>query len=265
MNSSTFAEPFTPRGVAAFARGKFNRLTIAQALFALLGAASVAWFLNDSCFPTIETGIQNLPGYGDIRGGKLDWVGKSPTSLAQGRIFSVNLDLNHSGAIQSTADFQIEFGKNSVRVFSLLGYTDFIYPPGEIISFNRPELEPLWNAWDEIILFGAALATAVLLPFSWWILATLYCLPAWLFVFYSNRDLNLRQCWKLSAASLFPGALLMAAGIFAYDFGLLTLVEFAFVFAAHLVLGWIYLITSLIFIPRHSKATPKGNPFEVRN
>src|ERR1041385_2372215 len=152
---SSFSEPFTPRGVAAFARGKFWRLLLAQIVFALLGAAAVATFLDDTCFPTIETAIQNLPDYGDIRGGKLDWTGKSSTILAHGRIFSADVDLNHSGAIQSTADFQIEFGRNSVRVVSLLGYTDFIYPPDQIISFNRPELEPLWNAWDEIILFGA--------------------------------------------------------------------------------------------------------------
>jgi len=265
MRSSTFSEPFTPRGVAAFAHGKFWRLLLAQFIFALLGATAIGWFVNDGCFPTIETAIQNLPDNGQIRNGKLNWPDKSPKLLAQGRSFSVDVDLNHSGAIQSTADFQIEFGKNSVRFISLLGYTDFIYPPDQIISANRPQLQPLWNAWDEIILFGAVLAMAILLPISWWILATLYCLPAWLFVFYSNRDLNLRECWKLSAASLFPGALVMTAGIFAYDFGLLTLIEFACVAAAHLVLGWIYLIASLIFIPRHSKATPKGNPFEMRN
>lgn len=259
---STFAEPFTPRGVAAFARGKLWRLLVAQNVFAVLGAAAVAAFLNANCVPVIETSIQNLPDYGDIRGGKLDWTGKSPALLSQGRVFSTDVDLNHSGAIQSTADFQVEFGRNSIRVTSLLGYTDFIYPPDQIISFNRQELEPLWYAWDEIILFGLLFAVFIILPFNWWCLATLYCLPAWLFVFYSNRDLKLRQCWKLSAAALLPGALFVSAGILAYDLGLLTLVEFACVFAAHFVLGWIYLITSLIFVPRHSQATPKGNPFE---
>jgi hypothetical protein len=58
-----------------------------------------------------------------------------------------------------------------------------------------------------------------------------------------------------------PGALLMAAGILLYDFEFLKLVSFAFIFAAHFVLGWIYLIVSLLFAPRISETKPKGNPF----
>ncbi len=62
-----------------------------------------------------------------------------------------------------------------------------------------------------------------------------------------------------------PGALLMAAGIFLYGFGFLNLVSFVFVFAAHFVLGWIYLFVSLLFLPGISGAKPKANPFKPRN
>jgi len=53
-----------------------------------------------------------------------------------------------------------------------------------------------------------------------------------------------------------PGALLMAAGVLLFNFGLLNLVSFEFIFAAHFVLGWIHLIVSQLFLPR------KGNPFK---
>ena len=53
----TFAwEPLTPRGVAAFARANFSRLLLVQFIVALLAAASVVWFLDDGCFPTISDG-----------------------------------------------------------------------------------------------------------------------------------------------------------------------------------------------------------------
>ena len=97
------------------------------------------------------------------------------------------------------------------------------------------------------------------------LLATLYFLPAWLLGFFVNRDLNFRRSWKLSGAVVLPGALLMAAGVVLYDLGAVDLVQFGFIFAAHLALGWIYLFVSLLFVPAIPTALPKGNPFVARN
>jgi hypothetical protein len=262
----TFAwEPLTPRGVAAFARAKFSRLLLVQFIFALLAAASVAWFLYDGCFPILRAAIQNLPAAGQIRFGRLDWSGASPQSLAAGRFLAFDVDPDHSGQIQSTADFQIEFGRETVRIFSLLGYEDFQYPSGQIFSFNRTDLGPLWGAWSAEILLAAAAATVIVLLLIWWILAAIYFLPVWVLGFFANRDLNFRSSWKLSGAALMPGALLMATAIFFYDFGEVSLVQFGFVFGAHFVLGWIYLFVSLPFAPSIAAASPKGNPFVPRN
>jgi hypothetical protein len=96
------------------------------------------------------------------------------------------------------------------------------------------------------------------------LLATIYFLPAWIAGFFANRDLNFWESWKLSAAAVLPGALLMIAGIWLYNFGRGRLVSLAFIFAAHFVLGWIYLGVSLFFLPRTSAATPRGNPFGLR-
>jgi hypothetical protein len=259
---SNFAwEPLTPRGVAAFAHARLGRLLLVQFVVALLTAGSAAWFLDDSCFPVIRAAIQNLPDTGKISSGKLDWPGGPPQLLAEGRFLAFDVDPEHSGQINPTADLQIEFGAESVRVFSWLGYAEFFYPPDRFAPFNRPELEPLWGAWQAEILFIAVVATTIGLLLSWWILATIYFLPAWVLGFFANRDLNFRASWKLSGAALMPGALLMAAGILLYDFEFLKLVSFAFIFAAHFVLGWIYLIVSLLFAPRISETKPKGNPF----
>jgi hypothetical protein len=255
-------EPLTPRGVAAFARATFARLLLVQSFFALLAAISIVWFLDDNCFPIARAAIRNLPDAGTISSGKLDWRGESPKLLAEGKFLALDVDLEHSGQIHSTADVQIEFGAESVRVFSFLGYAGFFYPVDRFAPFNRAELEPLWGAWSAEILFFAAAATAIGLLLSWWILATIYFLPIRVFSFLVNRDLNFRASWKLSGAALMPGALLMTTGILLYDFGLLDLVSFSFVFTAHFVLGWIYLAVSLVFIPRISTATPKGNPFK---
>jgi hypothetical protein len=195
----------------------------------------------------------------------LDWRGDSPQLLAEGKFIALDVDLKHSGQINSTADLQIEFGKESIRVFSILGYAEFFYPPDCFTPFNRTELEPLWGAWSAEILFIAAAATVIGLLLSWWILATVYFLPVWLLGFFTNRDLNFRASWKFSGAVLMPGALLMAAGIFLYSFGALDLVKLGFIFSAHFVLGWIYLFVGLLFLPRISEAKPKANPFKPSN
>jgi hypothetical protein len=259
---SAFAwEPFTPRGVAAFAHASFGRLLLLQIIIALVAAASVVWFLDDSVFPVVKTAIQNLPAAGEIRSAKLDWRGDSPKLLAEGRFLALDVDLNHSGKINSPADLQIEFGKETIWSSALLGYTEIPYPTGEIISFNRTDLEPLWGAWRAEILFIAAAATAIGVLASWWLLATIYFLPVWILGYFVNRDLNFRRSWKLSGAALLPGALLMAAGILLYNFGAVDLVQFGFIFGAHFVLGWIYLFVSLLFVPGIPAALPKGNPF----
>jgi hypothetical protein len=261
---STFAwEPLTPRGVAAFARAKLGRLLLVQFIVALLAAVSVVWFFDDGCFPTISAAIQKLPADGEIRSGKLDWRGDPSQLLAEGKFLAFDVDLKHSGQIHSTADVQIEFGGDSIRIFSLLpGYSEIFYLPDRVAPFNRMELEPLWGAWVADILFIAAAAVTVGLLLSWWLLATIYFLPVWLLGFYANRELDFRACWKLSGAALLPGALLMAAGVLLYDAGSLKLVSLGFLFAAHFALGWIYLFLSQLFLPRIPEPQTKRNPFK---
>jgi hypothetical protein len=259
---STFAwEPFTPRGVAAFARARLGRLLLVQIIVALLAAACVAWFLHDSVFPVIRTAIQNLPATGEIRSAQLDWRGDSPKRLAEGRFLALDVDLEHGGKINSTADLQIDFGKETIWFSALLGYMEIPYPGGETISFNRTDLEPFWGAWRAEILFIAAAATVMGLLAGWWLLATVYFLPAWSLGFFANRDLDFWRSWKLSGAALLPGALLLAAAILLYDFGAVDLVQFGFIFGAHFVLGWIYLFVSLLFVPGIPATSPQGNPF----
>ncbi len=254
-------EPLTPSGVASFAHARPANLLLAQFIVALLAAASVVWFLDDSIFPVIRDAINNLPAAGQIRSARLDWRGDAPKLLAEGRVLALDVDLDHDDKINSTADVQIEFGQDTIWCDSLLGYMEIPYPDTGPLPFNRPELEPLWGAWKAEVLFAVAVLTAGGLLASWWLLATIYFLPVWVLGFFVNRDLNLRRSWRLAGAALLPGALLMAAGILLYDFGAVDLVQFGFIFGAHFILGWIYLFVSLLFVPAIPTSTPKGNPF----
>ena len=263
MNASVFSEPFTPRGVAVFARVPLNRLLLVQFIFALVAGIVVAWVFHSSYFPVIQSAIESLPDDGEIRAGRLNWTGDSPQKLAENDFLALDVDMDHSGQFRSTADIQIEFGRKSLRVLSPFGYyVDLFYPANQTMPFNRPELDPLWNAWRAIILFFIIATTLIALLVSWWLLATIYLFPAWLLGFFTNRDLDLRASWKLSGAALLPGALLMTIGILLYGLGFIGLVPLGFIFGAHFILQWLYLFFGSMFLSRASTSDPKGNPFK---
>lgn len=257
-------EPLTPRGVAAFARASFERLFIVQGLFALLATAAVVWLLADGIFPTIDEAIQQLPEMGAIHGGKLDWRDDSPALLAEGRILALGVDLEHGGTLRSPVDFQFEFGRDTVRVFSLFGEAEVNYPNGYYVAVNRRDARPAWGAWSPNLLGLAAIGTFVGLLAVWAVLATIYFLPVWLVCFFVNRDLNFSASWKLAAAALLPGAAILSASLVIYDFGGFDLVQLGFAFGMHLIIGWIYLFLSPMFLKRSQPAETK-NPFADRS
>ena len=257
----TFAwEPITPRGVAAFARASFERLFIVQAIFAVIAAAAVVWFLKDGIFPTIDTAIGALPDSGEISVGRLSWQGDSPVLLAEGNVLAFMVDLEHGGSIRSPADFQFEFGRDSLRVLTLFGEAEFNYPINWVFAANKHEARPAWGAWSPEILGLAALGTFFGLMLMWALLATIYFLPVWLICFFANRDLNFRQSWKLAAAALMPGALLVSLAIVLYEIAAFDLVQLCFAFGMHVIIGWIYLFVSPMFLNRAVPTEPE-NPF----
>lgn len=256
-------EPFTPRGVAAFARSPFERLFIVQSVFALMAAGVIVWLLFDGIFPTIDATIENLPATGSMHGGRLDWREDAPVILAEGGILAVSVDLDHSSTLHSPADFQVELGRNSVNVFSLFGEADMEYPTGYTIAFNQPEVRPVWGAWAPNILALTAIGTFFGLLLIWALMATIYCAPVRLICFFANRDLNWGASWRLAAAALMPGAVLMSLSLVLYDLRAFDLVQLCFAFGMHLVIGWIYLFVSPLFLNRTTQAEKK-NPFQPK-
>jgi hypothetical protein len=253
-------EPLTPRGVASFARASFERLFIVQSVFALLAAAAAVWFLSDGIFPTIDDTIENLPEMGGIHGGRLDWREASPLILAEGSILAISVDVEHGGALRSPADIQLELGRDTFRIFSLFGEAELDYPPDYTIALNQRDARPAWGAWSPDVLALAAIGTFFGLLLLWGGLATIYCGPVWLVCFFANRDLNLLASWRLAAAALMPGAALMSLALVLYGVRAFDLVQFCFACGMHLVIGWIYLFVSPLFLKRALPAEKK-NPF----
>lgn len=255
-------QPLTPRGVVAFARAPWRRLLILQFLVALLAAMALVWFLRSAWFPTIHQAVTQLPARGTMSSGKLNWSDNSPQLLAEGHFLSFVVDTNHSGTLRSPAQIQVEFGRDDIFFYSLAGYREWPYPKEWTFGFNRDSLQPWWGAWEMPIQWLAFAGMLFWCMASWWLLATIYFLPVWFGGFFTNRDLNFRQSWKLAGAALMPGALLMILVIVFYGFGVLDLVQLAASVGAHFLVSWVYLVWSVWASPKSvASAAPSENPF----
>ena len=255
-------QPLTPEGISKFARASLGRLWVVQVVFALLVASSVIWFLQTSWFPVIAKTAHNFPEKAEVRGRKLVWTGESPVVLAENRFLAVSVDLKHSGKARSPAHVTIEVGETNIKIFSLLGYVEWNYPAGWIISLARSEAVPWFGAWSPAILAVAAGFVAGTLLFLWTILATIYFGPAWLIAFFANRQLAAGGSWRLAGAAQMPGALWLFGVVLAYGFGWFDLIGLAIGAGLHFVIGWVYLVLGLLKIPLHAEGQAlKQNPF----
>ena len=251
--------------MAAFAHAKLGRLLLVELVVAGLVASTVVWFLACLWFPTIRKAIQQLPTQGAIRNQRLDLPSSVAQTLAETRPFLiVVLDLEKQRNASQTSDVLVEFHRKNYAICSLLGCVRLDYPKWWTIDFNRPKLEPWWEAWQPIFLGLSALVVIVLLLLSWAFLALIWCGLVRLLGFFKDRDLNWRSSWRVASASLLPGALLLTAGIWGYGLGVVDLIRLLLLFVIHFFVGGAYAVISSFFVPRLSSVpTPGLNPFVV--
>jgi hypothetical protein len=254
-------QPFTPRGVARFAGASFTRLLLVELVFALLAAAVVTWCVRVAWCGTVTQAIEALPERGEIRAGRLEWTDEAPRLLADGRCLSVVVDLEHGGTLRGAAHVQVELGRGSVRVFSILGYVDMPYPAGFVFALNRPGALPWWGAWSPVILAGVFAGTTVTLLLVWAGLAWFYAAPVWLLAFFANRAMDFRGAWRLSGAAQMPGALMLTLAVVFYGLGFFDPVRLLVAFGGHFVPTWVYLAMSPLTLPSAVAAVAGSNPF----
>jgi hypothetical protein len=256
-------QPITPRGVAAFAHSTLRRLLLIELLVAALAAGTVVWFLSTAWFPAISQAVRQLPSEGTIRGQILDLPITFAQTLSERPPFLLLvLDLERQRNASQTSDVLVEFHKNNFQICSLLGCLLFNYPKSWNVEFSGAKLVPLWDAWEPILLVLAAISVFFLLFVSWTFLATLYCMVVRLLGFFKDRDLNWRSSWLLASATLMPGALLLVVGAVCYGLRFVDLIRLLLLFPLHLVVGWVYLAVSPLFVSRLRSVSPPGsNPF----
>ena len=256
-------QPLTFGGVASFARARFGRVYVLQAIVAAFVVGCVVLFLTRCWFPVVTRATVELTDFGAVRGGQLAWPGKEAVVLAENRFLGLVVDLADTGNTGQIADLQVEFTRDRIKFVSLLGYADLPYPEGWMIELNRRTLDPWWNAWRPAFLFGGIVATLLFLFVTWFALATLYTLPVRVLAWCAGRASSLGKSWRMSAAALLPGAIWMGGALLLYVGEQLSLIGLAAACGLHFVIAWVYLIGAPFCLPKKVKPTQAvgANPF----
>ena len=254
-------QPFTPRGVAAFAQATWSRVLFLISVVAIIATVLVVWFIRANYFPSISEAIENLPDEAAFQNGELTNV--VSRVLTQKKYLSAVIDLEETGNTGQTADLQLELRRDYFQVCSLFGCGLFIYP-SNTIYIGRSTAEPWWGARQPIILALCGVITIVALLASWGTFTLIYAPVAKITAYFADRKLSFGESWRLAFAAQIPGALLMCLTIFFYGIQVFDFIRFLFFFALHFLVVWIYLFASIYSFPPKSATTPANiNPFST--
>jgi hypothetical protein len=252
-------QPFTPRGIAAFAFAPPGRLFFVQATMAFLSVFTIVWFAWFAFIPEIKEAIRNLPAEGTIENQQMKVQLNPAVPLSDKRgLLGIAADPEDRGNAGLRSDFKVHLRKNYYEICFLLGCKALPYPKGEVVQFNRLELEPRWEAWEPYLLAGIGAGAGIFVFINWLVLTALYFPLVCLFASLKKRQLRVAGSWRLAGAALMPGAALLNIGIVSYGLGLIDLVRLFTLCILHILLGWVYLGLAAATLP--PKTTPQ-NPF----
>jgi hypothetical protein len=255
-------QPLTPKGAAAFASASLTRLYVVLLCFATATGFAVVFFLSQMCVPVVDQLTRELPEGVVLSLGEL--FGLDESVSASTPFLSIDIDADAQLPDTHPSDVRVLFHKSGWKACSLLGCVEQAYLRDTTLALGPSHLGPKWAAWKPLVLGGAALGTVVWLFVVWTVLATVYCLPLWLAARATGRRLSLAGSWKISAAGLMPGSAMMVLAVVLYSLRVLDLPALAFVNAAHLVAGWIFLGVVVATLERREAKTgtkAAGNPF----
>jgi hypothetical protein len=247
--------------VAAFAGTTLRRLFLIQFFFASVAAGTFAWFLHAACLPPLQKAVDQLPDQGYIDQQRLFTPLTNTITLVAEPVLGVIVNLPRQNNPPLPSDIQVVFYHKEVDISTRFGSFVSRYPKGWIIQFNRKEVAPALQAWTPAALAIAALAVFILLFLTWTVLASFFFLIPIVVARYSERALTLAGSWKLASAALLPGTLFLTAGLAAYGLGWIHLLHFTLLAAAHLMIGWLYLVLSPLALPRPVDIEEAENPF----
>ena len=257
-------QPFTGRGIAAFAAASVPRTLTLQTLFALLTAAVGVWSLKHAWFPAVDGALPQLPAAGaEIRAGRLHWPDAEPRLLAERPQFSLSVDPAGTGEAAHTGDLQVELRSTGIRLEGLLGHQELPYPPDVFIPLDRTGATAAWFAWNWAFLALTGIATVLVVLAIGWVLASVLSVPVFTLAWMLRRATTIGGAWRLSVAAGMTGSVVFCLGLFLYATAWIRLPGLAIALVLHVPVVVLWMGWGLVHLPRRAnRASTASNPFE---
>jgi hypothetical protein len=256
-------QPFTPRGVAAFAHASGSRLFVVQLIVATIVALTCLWFVAQQWVPVVTESIGELTGESVIRNGRWTTTNSQALRLAGNRHLEIILDPRAIGGVSGASDISMVVTVPGLQFCGVLGCVDWPYETGETIRVSRHELGPAWEAWRPPVEALLVIGIVLVLLIGWWLLAILAAPFVKLIALFADRKLTWSESYRLGNAAFLPGAFIIVAGIVFYDFGIIDPLRLALFYALHLVCNIVFIATSPFFLPKIVAPTAGKNPFST--
>ncbi|MBN8247364.1 MAG: hypothetical protein J0L84_07960 [Verrucomicrobia bacterium] len=260
-------QPLTGPGLARFADASFPRLILFQILLAAWFGLLLAWTYGRLVPPVVQAALPALPeSEAGIHAGILHWPGPGPKLLASSPQLALVCDAGGSGELGLNGDLQVELRRDEILLRGLLGSLAVPYPPDLDLPLDQASAPAIWGAWRLPLRAALATAAMLLLPLTWWVLAALYCLPAWCWGWLWARDLPPGGALRIALAALLPASLIPGLALVAYATLWIRAPGLVLLWVLHLPAGWLWLGWGILSRPRQNRppagsARPPPNPF----
>lgn len=258
-----FRLPLSGRSIGQLAADGFGVLWRTQWLIAVLSAVCLGLLAWTAWVPVIERAARALPDEVALNGGQLKWPTAESRVLSESPFLGFAVELNPEATTSRIADIQLVLGAQSFTVQGLFGAASFPYPPTVQIETGRVAATAWWGAWNWVVVLGFALSVVFTLMGIWWVLATFYWPVSCLLQGLLRQRFALGMAWKLAAAALLLGALVISLGTVMYTFMAIRVPGLLAFFALHLLAGWLGLAWGVLYMPRvdTAKGATASNPF----
>lgn len=243
--------PLTGAGVARLARGTWGALFLWQLVFALGAGAAVAWFVLTCWWPVLVSAAERLPeGEIGVRSGMLVWPAKGAHLLGENAFLAIEADPSGYFPPEPVADVVLTLRGASWRAKLWSASVAFRYPERAAFAMGRADAVAALGAWRGAVggAVGGVAALGVL--FLWWLLATLFMLPARFVRRLLGRGGQAGQLWRTVAAALLGGSVWMDLGIGLYALQIIRVPGTVAFLVLHLLVDTWLMLSGILRLPR---------------
>jgi len=242
--------------VAAVARGSLALALLIISAAAVGVALTSLRFVTTTWLPVMDNALRSLPAEAALSNGILRWPDSATRTLAGNPFLA--LVVNPAGSLpdDQTAEIQLEFRTNDVRIASLLGAMELPYPRNLNLPLGRSDVLPRWGAWAPHFTGLLGVGLLALTEYARILAALLATLPLRVAAAIGHRQATLGGCWRIALLAGLPASLTFAASTWFYQHRVVILPEFLGLVAAGLLVSIAALVLAPLAFPRRGPGSP---------